>query len=108
MNPQAHLIVNVDTDPDPVSVYQDDASVLKKYARMREIIRAHAGGAAAYCVLTGPVCRDRFFEPPFVDFWRDVKGDGADLVLHPEEDLYGPPPGKVGDRSTYENITHME
>ena len=108
MKPQPYLIVNVDTDPDPVSVYQDDASVLKKYARMREIIRQHVGGAAAYCVLTGPICRDRFFEQPFVDFWRAVKEDGADLVLHPEEDLYGPPPGKVGDGSSYENIDHME
>lgn len=104
----AYLVVNVDTDPDPVSVYQDDASILAKYARMRQIIDQHVGGAAAYCVLTGPVCRSRFFEAPFLDVWQGVKEGGGDLVLHPEEDLYGPPPGKQGDRSSYENIAHME
>lgn len=106
--PKAYLVVNVDTDPDPVSVYQDDASILAKYARMRQIIDRHVGGAAAYCVLTGPVCRSRFFEAPFLDVWRAAKEAGGDLVLHPEEDLYGPPPDKQGDRSSYENIAHME
>ena len=38
MPPKAYLIVNVDTDPDPVSVPQDDASVLAKYARLRTIL----------------------------------------------------------------------
>lgn len=108
MNPQAYLIINVDTDPDPVSVPQDDASVLKKYGLMRQIIKDHADGAGAYSVLTGPICRDRFVTPPFLDFWREVKQDGGNLVLHAEEDLYGPPPGKTDDRSTYENIAHME
>lgn len=108
MNPHAHLIINIDTDPDPVSVYQSDESVLAKYNRMRRIIGDHADGAGAYTVLTGPLYRDRFFQPPFLDFWRQVKEDGGNLVLHPEEDLYGPPPGKTGDRSTYEDIAHME
>lgn len=102
-----HLVINVDSDPDPVSVYQDDASLLKKYGRMREILAAKAGGAAAWTVLTGPICRDRFFEPPFTDFWRALTGDGADLVLHAEEDLYGPPPGKAPGSCSYFDIAHM-
>ncbi|RDJ25520.1 hypothetical protein DWF00_14940 [Bosea caraganae] len=107
MPPDVHLVINVDSDPDPVSVYQDDASLLKKYGRMRRILAEHAGGAAAWTVLTGPVCRDRFFEPPFTDFWRELVGEGADLVLHPEEDLYGPPPGKEPGSCTYYDIAHM-
>lgn len=107
MPPDAYLVINVDSDPDPVSVPQDDASLLRKYGRMRAILAEHAGGAAAWTVLTGPVCRDRFFEPPFSDFWRALAGDGADLVLHPEEDLYGPPPGKEPGACTYYDIGHM-
>jgi len=30
------LVVNVDSDPDPVSTYQEDSSVLAKYSRMRD------------------------------------------------------------------------
>ncbi|UHD46424.1 hypothetical protein LUX29_04175 [Aureimonas altamirensis] len=88
-----YLVVNVDTDPDPVSEFQDNASLLAKYGRMQEILAAHTGGAAAWTVLTGSKYRDRFYRQPFLDFWAAVIGDGADLVLHPEEDLYGPGPG---------------
>lgn len=102
-----HLVVNVDSDPDPVSVDQDDASLLEKYGRMRDILRERAGGAGAWTVLTGPLCRDRFFEPPFTDFWRQVASEGADLVLHAEEDLYGPPPGTTPGACTYYDIEHM-
>ena len=107
MTSNVHLVVNVDSDPDPVSVYQDDASLLKKYGRMRDILAAHVGGAAAWTVLTGPLCRDRFFEPPFTTFWRDLLREGADLVLHAEEDLYGPPPGTAPGACTYHDIRHM-
>ena len=107
MAENVYLVVNVDSDPDPVSVYQDDASLLAKYGRMRAILAEHAGGAAAWTVLTGPICRDRFFEPPFTDFWRELDGAGADLVLHAEEDLYGPPPGRPPGSCTYFDIDHM-
>ena len=107
MPAKAVLIVNVDSDPDPVSEVQPDDAILEKYRRMQAILAEHANGAAAWCVLTGPICRDRFVQPPFLQFWSDLRDGGADLVLHPEEDLYGPPPGKVGDRSSYENIFHM-
>lgn len=107
MPSDVHLVINVDSDPDPVSIPQDDASLLKKYGRMREILAEHAGGAAAWAVLTGPKCRDRFFEPPFSDFWRDLANDGADLVLHPEEDLYGPPAGKEPGSCSYYDVGHM-
>ncbi len=105
--PPVHLVINVDSDPDPVTVQQDDVSVLWKYGRMREILREHAGGNAAWTVLTGPICRDRFFRPPFMDFWQELMNGGADLALHPEEDLYGPPPGKIPGSCTYYDIDHM-
>lgn len=107
MKPSAYLVVNVDSDPDPVRVYQNDASLLAKYQRLKEILAEHAGGTGAWTVLTGPLCRDRFFEPPFIDFWRHLRDDGADLVLHPEEDLYGPPPGKAEGRCSYYDPGHM-
>jgi hypothetical protein len=108
MRPDIYLVVNVDSDPDPASVYQDDASLLRKYDRMRRILAAHAGGTGAWTVLTGPICRDRFFEAPFIDFWRELTSSGTDLVLHAEEDLYGPPSGKTpGGPSTYYDIDHM-
>jgi len=102
-----YIVVNVDSDPDPVSVYQDDASLLTKYGRMRAILAERTGGAAAWSITTGPKCRDRFYQPPFTDFWRELDRDGADLVLHPEEDLYGPPPGKEPGSCTYFDIDHM-
>jgi len=107
MPPDALLVVNVDSDPDPVHEPQPDDAILAKYRTMQTILAEHAGGSAAWCVLTGPVCRDRFVQEPFLSFWRELRDGGADLVLHPEEDLYGPPPGKIGDRSSYENIPHM-
>lgn len=105
--PECLLIVNVDTDPDPVTVPQADAAILSKYRAMQAILAAHGAEAAAWCVLTGPVCRDRFVEPPFLEFWRTLRDAGADLVLHPEEDLYGPPPGKTSGQSTYYDTAHM-
>lgn len=107
MIPNAYLVVNVDSDPDPASVHQDDASILAKYGRMRDILGEHAGGAGAWTVLTGPICRDRFFEQPFTDLWRRLAGEGADLVLHAEEDLYGPPPGARPGSCAYHDIGHM-
>lgn len=107
MQPSVFLVVNVDSDPDPVSVYQDDASLLTKYRRMRAILDGHADGTGAWTVLTGPICRDRFFEPPFTEFWRELADAGFDLVLHPEEDLYGPPPGREPGTCTYYDIEHM-
>lgn len=101
------LVVNVDSDPDPVSTYQDDASILAKYARMREIIARHAGGAAAWTLLTGSLYRDRFYEGAFVPFWRSLADDGADLVIHPEEDLYGPGPGTGPESCSYYHTGHM-
>lgn len=107
MTPSSYLVVNVDSDPDPVTVPQGDAAILAKYARMRGLLREHVGGAAAWTVLTGPLCRDRFFQSPFTEFWRQIVGDGADLVLHAEEDLYGPPPGTPAGACTYDDIAHM-
>ncbi|WP_265975686.1 hypothetical protein [Brucella intermedia] len=107
MATEAFLIVNVDSDPDPVSSYQEDASVLAKYERMREIMRTHANGAAAWTILTGSLYRDRFYEQPFIDFWSSVLADGGDLVLHPEEDLYGPGPGTGPDTCSYYCVDHM-
>ncbi len=107
MPPECLLVVNVDTDPDPVDVPQSDDAILSKYRTMQAILAAHGAAAAAWCVLTGPICRDRFVEPPFLDFWRALREGGAELVLHPEEDLYGPPPGKRGARSTYYDTPHM-
>lgn len=107
MGSDVFLVVNVDSDPDPVTVYQDDASLLAKYRRMRDILGEHADGTGAWTVLTGPLCRDRFYEPPFTAFWRELADQGNDLVLHAEEDLYGPPPGKAPGSCTYDDIAHM-
>lgn len=103
----AYLLVNVDSDPDPVTTYQDDASVLGKYARMRALLERHTGGAAAWTVLTGPLYRDRFYEAPYLDFWRAMVAGGAALVLHPEEDLYGPGPGTGPETCSYTHTGHM-
>jgi hypothetical protein len=105
--PTIYLVVNVDSDPDPVGVHQTDDSLLTKYRRLRDILADYANGKAAWSVLTGPICRDRFHEPPFVAFWRGLYESGADLVLHAEEDLYGPPPGKTAGSCSYYDTHHM-
>jgi hypothetical protein len=104
--PLCSLVVNIDTDPDPAREWQTDASILAKYNAMQRIL-AIAGAPAAWCVLTGPICRTRFLEPPFLQFWREQRSAGADLVLHAEEDLYGPPPGKTDGSSSYLDTGHM-
>lgn len=103
----AHLLVNVDSDPDPVDTWQDDPSILTKYARMRDILAERTGGLAAWSILTGPKYRSRFFEPPYVEFWKERQAAGADLVLHPEEDLYGPGPGTGPESCSYTHTDHM-
>ncbi len=106
MAPPCSLVVNVDSDPDPASEWQSDAAILAKYQVMRAVLEA-CGARGAWCVLTGPICRTRFLEPPFTEFWGALREAGGDLVMHAEEDLYGPPPGKVEGRCSYLDAAHM-
>src|SRR5438128_1758318 len=107
MTTKNFFVVNVDSDPDPVTVFQEDDRILEKYATMQRILAEQVDGKSAFSVMTAPMYRDRFFERPFAAFWRSVTDKGAELVLHPEEDLYGPPLGKKGNGSSYDNIEHM-
>jgi hypothetical protein len=101
------LVVNIDSDPDPVGVYQTDESLLDKYRRMRHILANHANGKGAWSVLTGPICRNRFYESPFTAFWSELHESGSELVLHAEEDLYGSPAGKAVGSCSYYDTDYM-
>ncbi len=104
--PICKLVINIDTDPDPARDVQEDSAILAKYHTMRALLEAE-GASGAWCVLTGPICRTRFLEPPFIEFWRALRDGGADLVLHAEEDLYGPPPGAIPGQCSYFDTGHM-
>ena len=107
MSKRAYFVVNVDGDPDPVTLPQTDNEVLGKYATMRDLLVEHTGGKASFSIMTSPMYRDRFFKPPFRDFWLQWKQSGGDLVLHPEEDLYRSPSGVRGDPCSYYDTVYM-
>ena len=107
MTPAAYFLVNVDTDPDPEDTPRDDAAVLAKYRVMKTLIDGRADGKAALCVQTSPLYRDRFIEEPFLGFFRDWAAEGADLVLHPEEDLYGTPETRLASGTRYADTDYM-
>ena len=102
------FIVNIDSDPDPEDTPRNDAAVLEKYEIMKAIVDECVDGKGTICVQTSPMYRDRFFEDPFMDFWRAWVADGGDLTLHPEEDLYSTPETRLESGSYYEDIGHME
>ncbi len=104
----AYFIVNIDSDPDPEDTPRDDAAVLEKYGIMKAIVDECVEGKGTICVQTSPMYRDRFFEDPFMDFWRTWVADGGVLTLHPEEDLYSTPETRLDSGSYYEDIGHME
>jgi len=103
-----YFIVNIDSDPDPEDTPRNDRAVLEKYDLMKTIVRERVGGKGTICVQTSPMYRDRFFEDPFLDFWRAWVEDGGELSLHPEEDLYATPEPRRKTGSHYEDIGHME
>lgn len=103
-----YFIVNIDSDPDPEDTPRNDAAVLEKYAVMKSIVDDCVDGKGTICVQTSPMYRDRFFEDPFLDFWRAWVADGGALTLHPEEDLYSTDATRLESGSYYSDIDHME
>lgn len=101
------FVMNVDGDPDPENTPPNNPLVLEKYRTMKRIIDGHAGGGGAFCVQTSPMYRRRFFEAPFVEFWRDWTKDGGELMLHPEEDLYCVPQEKRATGTYYQDAERM-
>lgn len=108
MPPSVLFVTNVDGDPDPEDTPRNDPIVLEKYRTMKKIIDEHANGRGAFCVQTSPMYRQRFFEAPFVEFWRSWTADGGELTLHPEEDLYCPPEDKRASGTYYEDVERMQ
>lgn len=100
-----YFVIVVDGDPDTIA--ESDADVLRKYHYIRRILDDHADGLAAFCVLTAPLCRDRFLEPHYLDYWRQCVKAGGDLILHSDEDLFGPPKAPGADPTLYRDVGHM-
>lgn len=107
-DPKLFFIVNIDSDPDPEDTPRNDDAVLEKYGIMKAIVDDCVDGKGTICVQTSPMYRDRFFEEPFMSFWRAWVEDGGDLTLHPEEDLYSTPETRLESGSYYADIAHME
>ena len=108
MAAKAYFVVNVDTDPDPEDTPRNDRSVMEKYRIMQDILEQHADAKGLVCVHTSPMYRERFFEDHFMALWEKWVGAGGELILHPEEDLYGTPETKQRGGSLYADAEHME
>jgi len=108
MEPKVYFVVNVDTDPDPSDTPRNDESVIEKYGIMQDILREYANAKSIACVHTSPMYRERFFENKFMDIWKNWVQEGGELILHPEEDLYGTPETKQAGTSLYLKNEHME
>lgn len=108
MRPTVYFVVNIDSDPDPEDTPRNDDAVMEKYRLTQALVKERVGGAASICVHTSPMYRDRFFEPRFMDFWREWTEAGGDLILHPEEDLYATPETRLNGSTRYLDTAHME
>lgn len=107
MSPSILFVTNVDGDPDPENTPPNNPLVLEKYRTMKQIVDDHAGGKGAFCLQTSPMYRRRFFEAPFVEFWRAWTAGGGELTLHPEEDLYCLPQDKHPTGTHYQDGERM-
>jgi hypothetical protein len=108
MKPQIYLVVNVDADPDPVDSPADNDAVLEKYQIIQQLINERCDGMAVISVHSSPLYRERFIQPPFVDFWKEWTSGGGDLVLHLEEDFYALPENRRASSTGFENLEIVE
>lgn len=108
MKPTVYFVVNIDSDPDPEDTPRNDDAVMEKYRLAQALVEERVDGAASICVHTSPMYRNRFFEPRFMDFWREWTEAGGDLILHPEEDLYAIPETRVDASTRYLDTAHMD
>jgi len=92
MKPRVYFVVVVDADPRRSFWGAKDDDLLEKYHTAQRLLRHCVKGRAIVCVHTSPRYRDRFFEPPFIAFWKSWVKKGGELLLHPEDDqpLGGP------------------
>ena len=108
MTATAYFVVNIDGDPDPPHTPRNDQRVLEKYRVMQKLMDEFAEGKGVICMHTSPIYRDRFFQEPFMDFWREWTANGGELALHPEEDLYATAQTRLSEGTQYDHISHME
>jgi len=103
-----YFVVVVDADPNLSRYGEIDRFVLEKYRITLDLIKDMLNGKAAMCVHTSPLYRDRFFRPPFTEFFSRWVRQGGELVLHPEEDVYATPQSRLPNDSYYSHPEHME
>ena len=108
MEPQIYLLVNVDADPDPVDTPADNDAVLEKYQIVQQLINERCDGKAVISVHSSPLYRERFIQPPFMDFWKEWTSGGGELVLHLEEDFYALPENQGASSTGFENLVIVE
>ena len=106
--PTAYFVTVMDADPKTRFPDTRDGLLMNKYEIALKLMGKMVGGKAAVCIHTSPRYRDRFFRAPFLEFWREWRDRGGDLLLHPEEDLYSvdTEPGPAGPR--YFDRSYME
>jgi hypothetical protein len=110
MEANVYFVVAIDADPDPVDspLGANDNIVLKKYHLTLDIIKNLCHGKGVISVHTSPRYRIRFLKSPFIEFWRQWTGEGGDLMLHPEEDLYSTRETRLEIGTYYNFPEHME
>jgi hypothetical protein len=108
MKPEVYFVVGVDADPKRSSFGANDDDLMEKYSTAFALLKRAVGSKSIICVHTSPLYRDRFFRPPFIHFWEDWVGQGGELMLHPEEDLYPLPEGPIKDGTYYKDSRYME
>ena len=107
MNSAVYFVVVVDADPNRSRLGDNNDRVMEKYLITRSLVKDRIDGKAAVCVHTSPRHRDRFFRAPFIEYWKSWVGQGGELILHPEEDVYSTPESKLNRDSYYDHPNHM-
>lgn len=108
MNPRVYFVVVVDADPKESFRGARDDDLLEKYRTAQGLLKRCVNGKAIICVHTSPRYRNRFFEPPFIAFWKSWVRGGGELILHPENQQPVEGPSSSDLEPDYRDTRYME
>lgn len=62
---------------------------LEEATKSAEFMHEATGGHFVYALHTGTYCRTGFYDEPFMSVWKAAASRGAEIVVHPHEEIAG-------------------
>jgi len=104
-----YLVPTIDTDPCHYNKclisgkdVVDDNFTYEQWAIKKaiEIAKNFMNGKGVFTIHTSPFFRDDFYNPPFLELWKEIVVMGGEVALHPHED-------KLDGGTLYDDEEHM-